>query len=335
MEKTFCPHGMPLLGCLQCTKNLAKAAVTVAQAARNAEFDITQIPAVMDKLNGVQGPRFMRRWFDSPAYELPMDFKTGRKDARTLDKAHLMQDLPFSWLENSTRVGPIVQAVVEELSEVNQFNGRVGRVKNVLDQLSPGMIVLMERLETLGLLDAKKKLLVNGSRFFGDLPAIELDYKSQFNRVDVGTSLMEKAFDALDDVYFALGSFSIKLAATQLRTYSNLNGFPAIEISELGLYVRDTYDFLNKRGEDQLLGYWNSTGVIKPTPAEYLLEPNRIFRWFKPYYKVTNDDYNEHRCLTGKGGDFMVFSTVKRVPVSILLHLGSIDFEEYLGRKDK
>lgn len=33
--------------------------------------------------------------------------------------------------------------------------------------------------------------------------------------------------------------------------------------------------------------------------------------------------------------DFIAFSTVKHVPVSILVHLGSIDFDEYLGRKGK
>lgn len=50
---------------------------------------------------------------------------------------------------------------------------------------------------------------------------------------------------------------------------------------------------------------------------------------------MTNNHYNEHRRRTGKGGDFLVFSTVKRFPVSILLHLGSIDFDEYLARKGK
>jgi hypothetical protein len=223
---------------------------------------------------------------------------------------------------------------VESLSEVNEFNALVGKTKGVLDQLSRGLIVLMGRLEALGLLDAKKKRLVNGSRFFGDLPAIELDRTTQFNRVDVGTTIWEKAFDDLDDVYFALGAFSIKLAATQLRTYADLNGYPAIEISEVGMYLRDTYDFLNKKGQDQLLGYWNKTGVIKPDPVEYAVEPKRIYRWFKPYYRVMNSDYNAYRRRTGKGGDFMIFSTVKTFPVSILIHLNNIDFDEYLGRKN-
>ncbi|MFY0527346.1 DUF6402 family protein [Archangium gephyra] len=135
--KTFCPHGMPPLMCIKCQQQrsepplqaftgnltsplLAKAPVTQApppqaQAAAGSGFDITQIPAIMDKLGAVQGPRFMRRWFNGPAFELPMDFKTGRKDARLLDKAHRMEDLPFEWLEKSKRVGPTVKSVVEEL----------------------------------------------------------------------------------------------------------------------------------------------------------------------------------------------------------------------------
>jgi hypothetical protein len=348
---TFCPHGFSLQKCIVCTatapckhgmsgkcllcqQELAKAAVEVIQKADDSEFDITEIPDVMDKLNGVQGPRFMRRWFNATAYELPMKMKMGELDARALSKDQLLDDLPFNWLENSKRVGPIVKETVESLSEVNEFNALVGKTKGVLDQLSRGLIVLMGRLEALGLLDAKKKRLVNGSRFFGDLPAIELDRTTQFNRVDVGTTIWEKAFDDLDDVYFALGAFSIKLAATQLRTYANLNGYPAIEISEVGMYLRDTYDFLNKKGQDQLLGYWNKTGVIKPDPVEYAVEPKRIYRWFKPYYRVMNSDYNAYRRRTGKGGDFMIFSTVKTFPVSILIHLNNIDFDEYLGRKN-
>lgn len=233
-------------------------------------------------------------------------------------------------------MSPFVKQTVESLSEVNEFNPLVGKTKGLLDQLSRGLIVLMGRLETMGLLNSKSKRLVDGSRYFGDLPAIELDSTSQFNRVDVGTTNQEKAFDELDDVYFALGAFSIKLAATAVRTYSNVHGgFAAIEISEVGMYLRDTYDFLNKKGKDQLLGYWNKKGVVKPSPIEFLTEPKTVYRWFTPYYRVMNSDYNAYRTRTGKGGDFMVYSTVKLVPVSIMIHLNDIDFEEYLGRKEK
>ena len=350
----YCPHGMAPNSCIAClaqrtsptfafqsAQNAARqltpsgagaGASKPKQTAAPSEFDITRIPAIMDKLKAVQGPRFMRRWFNTPAYELPKDFKIGRKDPKLLDKKYLMDDLPFDWLYGIKRVRTVIDDVIEELSEVNEFDPRVGRTKGVLDQLSPGLLVLMSRLEAMGLLDAKNKRLNEGGRSFSTVPAIELESKCQFNRVDVGTSFAEKALDELDDAYFALGSFSIKLAATELRTYKHL-GYPTIEISEIGMYLRDTYDFLNVNGEDQLLGYWNETGVEKPDPFEYMIGPKRIYRWFKPFYRVTNNSFNAYRKKTGMGGDFLVYSTVKRVPVAITLHLNDADFEEYLDSK--
>ncbi|WP_326938743.1 DUF6402 family protein [Archangium violaceum] len=63
-----------------------------------------------------------------------------------------------------------------------------------------------------------------------------------------------------------------------------------------------------------------------PVPASCCLSAVR-------YFRVMNRDDNAYRRRTGKGDDFMVFSTVKRVPVSIQVHLSGIDFDEYLGRK--
>lgn len=56
-------------------------------------------------------------------------------------------------------------------------------------------------------------------------------------------------------MYGALGSFIIKIAFTDLTVTRDTDGFMRLEIKELGLYVRDTYEFMND-GDDQLLGYW-------------------------------------------------------------------------------
>ncbi|EPD3289587.1 DUF6402 family protein [Cronobacter sakazakii] len=44
-----------------------------------------------------------------------------------------------------------------------------------------------------------------------------------------------------------------------------------IEINQIGLYVRDTYEFKND-GDDQPLGYWGWHGVIKPSLINELFE---------------------------------------------------------------
>ena len=65
--------------------------------------------------------------------------------------------------------------------------------------------------------------------------------------------MCEKATDTLDDVYCALGAFIIKIAFTELNVTKDTDGFMRLEIKELGLYVRDTYEFMNDGG-DQPLG---------------------------------------------------------------------------------
>ncbi|WP_309891711.1 DUF6402 family protein [Archangium sp.] len=300
-------------------------------------FALTDIPAAMDSLGWTQGARFMRRWFNGSPYVMPRDVKLNRVDDRQLNRAHILDDLPFDWLLTSTeRVKPVVDELIEEFSEINEYSGRVGRLKNMLDQLSPGLVRLMWRLEGLGLLDAAKKKLVNGTRFFGDRPAIQLEYTTQFNFTTVGTSLWEKATDSLDDVYGALGAFAIQIAVTQISTHSSHAGFPAIMIDEIGLYVRDTYEFRNESSDDdQLLGYWGPKGVLRPSLWNYVREPAHIDSNGSRYLRFTNDSFNNHRRTQNKGGDFVVYSTVKRVPVSIMLHLNDADFLEYLDKRPK
>lgn len=298
-------------------------------------FKITDIPLAMDSLEWKEGARVMRKWFDNPAYEIPMDVKLGRTSPSSLSSTQLLTDLPFEWLlSSSTRVNDPVTQKVAELGRVEEFNNTVGRLKTPITQLSPGLIQLMTRLQRIGHLDTKTRKLHNAYEDFSDLSAIQLEETSQFNWFPIGASLWEKATDNLDDVYGALGSFVIKIAASKLRTIADHHGFPAIEIEEIGLYVRDTYDFLNVE-DDQLLGYWNKKGVIRPDFIDYYAEPNFIDKGITRYFKTTNDNFNHYRKKTGKGGDFLVFSTVKHYPVSILIHLSDIDFKEFSARAPK
>jgi hypothetical protein len=297
------------------------------------DFKLTDIPKVMDALKWTEAARFQRKWFEAPAYELPAEYKTGKKDARTLPKEHVLDDLPFDWLLNkSERVKPVVDALIEEFSDVREYNGRLGKVKGFLSTLSPGLIMLLSRMDTMGLVDTKRMTLKEGYRDFSSLPAIELEYTSQFNFLPMSADLWSQATDKMDDVYGALGAFSLKIAATAIRTHFRHPGFPALEIDELGFYVRDTFEFANT-GKDQPLGYWSKKGVLKPGLYNYVTNPDYIDEDDVRYFRVTNNSYNAYRKKWGKGADFMVFSTVKKVPVNIQIHIDRIDIQEYLDRK--
>ncbi|MFC0667495.1 hypothetical protein E0E54_09405 [Azotobacter chroococcum] len=311
---------------------LTPASQTDGKEAAIENFKISDIPAAMDHMQWTQSARLMRKWFAAPAHEMPKAVKLGDIRANTLPPAQLLTDLPFDWLLSaSNRVRPIVEEHVAQLTSVTEFSPLVGRLKTPLDQLSKGLMMLMTRLRRLGLLDPQKRTLKNYYLDLGDYNAMQLEDTIQFNLFKVGSTTWEKATDTLDDVYGALGSFIIKIAATKLRAMASDYGYAAIKIEEIGLYVRDTYDFLNV-GKDQLLGYWSKRGVIRPSPIDYFAEPSCIDTNDVRHFKVTNGSFNSYRKKYNKGGDFLVFSTIKRYPVSIIVHLSITDFDEYRAR---
>ncbi|WP_339456221.1 DUF6402 family protein [Pseudomonas sp. EA_65y_Pfl1_P120] len=241
-------------------------------------FQLSSIPKIMDKSGWTVSARVMRKWFAGAPYEMPKAVKQGDISASTLSAEKLITDIPFEWLFTaSDRVKPKVDQYIADFFSTSEFNASVGRVKGSRDELSKGLVVLMTRLRRLGLLDIKSKKLKGAYLDYSDKTAIELEDISQFNLIKFGASDWEKATDTLDDVYGALGTFVIKVAATKFRTIENDYGFPAIEVEQVGLYVRDAYDFLNV-GDDQLLGYWSEQGVIRPGPIDYFTEPAVIER---------------------------------------------------------
>ncbi len=297
------------------------------------QFKLTDIPKVMEDKGWLQAKRFMTRWFESRSYELTMDIKTGRKPASAIDKARILDDLPFDWLfSSSARVEPKVKELIKELEDVHENNGRIGRLTNsFLKQLSNGLLVFMKRLDKLGMINRKHECFIIGYRDFSTYSAMKLDEASQFNFITIGSSLWKKATDKLDDVYGALGSFSIKIAATRFSTYID-QGYSCLLISEIGLYVRDTFDFINIGSDDQQLGYWSKEDVRKPGFLDYLRSSDYRDDGDIRYFAVTNNSFNNYRKKYEKGGDFLVFSKVKRYKVSIIVHLNKIDFMEYIDR---
>ncbi|HEX4918606.1 MAG TPA: DUF6402 family protein, partial [Limnobacter sp.] len=85
------------------------------------------------------------------------------------------------------------------------------------------------------------------------------------------------------------------------------------------LYARDTFDFVG----DQYLGHWGYGGLgINPVAAAMVnyigvgappaWHPDA--GWLKP---ATNQDFRNHRHLTGHGGDLLIFSDLKLHPARI------------------
>jgi hypothetical protein len=99
--------------------------------------------------------------------------------------------------------------------------------------------------------------------------------------------------DPLDDMFAALHSFNFRVAVSGGVAPAS-NGAWLVTISEVGVYVQDSYDFEGF----QPLGTWDTkTNSVSKTPLG-------------AGTSVGNDDFREWRTSTGMGGDFVVFSDV-------------------------
>ncbi|MCO7574157.1 DUF6402 family protein [Pseudomonas chlororaphis] len=300
------------------------------------DFQITDIPAVMRTLGWVEAARIMQRWFDGEVFVMSPEEKRGRLAVDRITQEKLFVDLDFDWLSSaSSHTGVLVDELLGKLSSASQYNEIFGRKRGGVEQLTKGLLQFMQRMQNLNILDVEGQDLIAGFHDYSQLNAIGLETTTQTNFREISTGRLDKALNPLDDVYGALGGFTLKIAITKFSTLPKTKGSAALlKIHEVGCYVRDTYEFLNA-DEDQLLGYWNSQGVVKPDPIEYLAEPEYVVRGSVRYFKVTNDSFNCYRAQHRLGGDLFVYSSVKKVPVSILIYLSDADFGEFLHRTQR
>jgi len=138
----------------------------------------------------------------------------------------------------------------------------------------------------------RRKSLLSPGRTFGDL---SLPVQSQ-DADYVNFRVVSFGMTELDDMSAALGNFTFRvLVAGSVAPGPGGAGFQ-ITVSEVGVYIRDSYDF----NGDQFLGFWddsdNAVSMVNPLSGT----------------GVSNSDFRDWRTTTGRGGDYLVFSDVKR-----------------------
>ena len=111
---------------------------------------------------------------------------------------------------------------------------------------------------------------------------VEADY--------VNTRPVGSIFDPLDDMLAALGRFNLRMAVS-----GYVKGKCAF-FTSVGVYVRDSYDFV----DEQSLGYWNS-------------RTNYAGRNFRKGDKVSNASFRDYAKKTGKA-PISLFTQILRLP---------------------
>jgi hypothetical protein len=145
---------------------------------------------------------------------------------------------------------------------------------------------------------------------------------------------------APDDLTGALGSFNFYAAIGHGRLSRDVNSRKTTaEVTGIWVYVKDNYTFTDNEQDDrsQYLGHWSRDGVIvMPLDAAaaissyipYIETPitlpyidasvtigNPVIKG-NVYYPVHNSDFRQWAIKHQQGGDFVVFSDRRFVPVA-------------------
>jgi len=251
-------------------------------------LQLADIPGVMDQKGFRIGSALMRRWFSSPSFTMPSGWK--RTDATDFDHRSISPQyidqttVTMAWALRFGRT----QEVVDELRRV------------IAGQLSPrSHQISKDRLA--GRLKRAGKLGAQAAPFGNSQSAVDLHETAHVNSRNVGTNSIEKLTDPIDDMYCALGAFTLHASAEGVVTpLRGMLGTPShrVEIHSLNFYLRDSYDFSG----DQILGNWNN-GDVRTFPTSNL-------------YMVENASFRRWRDVHRKGGDFLIFSDVYKEKLS-------------------
>jgi hypothetical protein len=239
------------------------------------DVDITRIPGFMRLKGWHNGARLMERWMGLPANDRPA---SGTPDIETV--------VMRTWVLTFERAKKVYDQILRERIWSNEAARKE----------------LVKILKRQGKLTAQKTPFGNLRR---RVPEIDRDY--------VNFRTVGSVWDSLDDMFAALGKFTFRVAVAGYTdpiipppppskdggAKPDAGPPPApkewnVVIEQAGIYCVDSYDF----NGDQSLGYWNfEKGDVGKTPMSG--------------DEVTNRHYRDWRQRTGRGGDFMVFSTLE------------------------
>lgn len=226
-------------------------------------MDITKIPGIMRGNRMPIGAKLMESWFSRPSAIKPA---VGTPDTTTVT---------MSWVLTFKRAKAVYDDIVNNKAWVNK----------------PAQREIEKQLRAKGLVGSVPQNFGNLSR---SPVQMETD-KDQVQQRSVGMSDMTQSLDDLDA---ALANFVFQVMVA--GTVSPKGSIHQVDIKEVGIYVRDSYDFEGR----QYLGTWNdTTNTVSRNP---LASGDTVW----------NSTFRDWRTTNGMGGDYMIYSDVTKITLS-------------------
>ncbi len=245
-------------------------------------IQLNDIPTAMEKNGFRVGAALMRKWFKGAPFAMPSAWKTGLGiDHRSVAMQHL--DTSIVSMPWALRFGRTQETYLE--------------LKNAVAGRGSERSLAFSQKELFTNLLKTGKLGAHAAPFGLSHSVVDMHETAHVNARPVSANGLEKLTDPIDDMYCALGAFTLHVAAEGVVTPLQRNTIAPthrVDIHSLAFYIRDCYDFSG----DQILGNWNASEVRK-VPSSNL-------------YMVENASFREWRSRHQKGGDFIVFSDLYR-----------------------
>lgn len=283
---------------------------TEGKKVKVCQFKLSDIPATMRKKGWTVASKLMERWFGNPAWEMSLDQKRDRFG--TLDIQRTSEQI------DTTTV------TMAWLLQVQFQRARAMRDQFIYGAGAPNGTPLWRNQEALGFIAQRLRRdgkFTNAIEQFGKgLSTPLLSHHCLLNERVAGSLT-----DPLDDLYGALGFYAMRVAgAGYIEPLKDSKGKiikHRVHLEKVGLFVRDTYDFIGSQG----LGLWNFNDVQKGTGyfnPDVKLDQNcnavdekdankAVRREEERYFDVENADFQSYRTKFSKGGDFVIYSDVQ------------------------
>lgn len=247
------------------------------------------IVGAMRKMGWSVASRLMDRWAKGGAWTMSSAIKSGSVHAITLPASQVDQSIvTMSWAKSfSASKASYSDLAANALSVAGQNQ-------------------LKARLRAAG--------WTKGAFTFGarTLDAVQLDARNAINYRGFGS-----LSNTIDDMYGALGNAGFKAAAVgRVEVRGKRDVFV---VDAIGIYVRDTYDFLDSGRVSQPLGVWNEERCLNKAEMSmfYGTLPGTVGYALAGFESVDNATFNRWRTSSGRGGDFVIYSDVEWIRPTI------------------
>lgn len=319
----------------------AKATQTVEECRTPPPFDMLDLPDAMDKMGFTVAAKLAKRWFNSRKHEIPngtaYDYPADMVDTKIVSL-----DFVMKYPKARAKYENLISSGIYGDRAIKVIREKVGRM--LASKFTENGIAYSGELDALAHSGRDIQKLHNEFQFQREAVSNLDTLDWSFGLTDLTASLANFAICA-----------AVAEARVHSEKYYNYPKGAApvyccqsqVEVTHIYVYARDSYSFADKPGKkaSQYLGHWNRNGVILVPAAlasDFAANYGRDVQWGngpytedgfdKPvdilkgmfgemrkqdvYYPVRNSDYQKWREKFGRGGDFAIYTELKKVKLS-------------------